>query len=182
MAALAGRAADPWEGRRDAERALERGDGLERFRPFVAAQGGDPRVADDLSLLPQAPITTEVLAPRDGWLAAVDAEAVGRVAAALGAGRQRKDDKIDPAVAVELSAKLGDQVERGQPIGQILARDELPAVRRPTASSPPSAGATGPPGPTPGPRDRRRLTHLGRPGHRPPGVAAPAGSPRFGAC
>ena len=124
MAALAGRAADPWEGRRDAERALERGDGLERFRAFVAAQGGDPRVADDLSLLPQAPIATEVPAPQDGWLAAVDAEAVGRVAAALGAGRQRKDDEIDPAVAVELSAKLGDRVERGQPIGQILARDE----------------------------------------------------------
>jgi thymidine phosphorylase len=60
----------------------------------------------------------------DGWLAAVDAEAVGRVAAALGAGRQRKDDDIDPAVAVELSTKLGDQVEAGQPIGRILARDE----------------------------------------------------------
>jgi thymidine phosphorylase len=46
------------------------------------------------------------------------------VAAALGAGRQRKDDDIDPAVAVELSAKLGDQVGAGQPIGRILARDE----------------------------------------------------------
>jgi pyrimidine-nucleoside phosphorylase len=124
MAALAGLAADPEAGRRDARRALERGDGLERFRQFVAAQGGDPRVADDLSLLPEAPVTTEVPAPRDGWLAAVDAEAVGRVAAALGAGRQRKDDDIDPAVAVELSAKLGDRVEAGQPIGRILARDE----------------------------------------------------------
>jgi pyrimidine-nucleoside phosphorylase len=123
LAALAGTAADPEAGRRDAERALERGDGLERFRQFVAAQGGDPRVADDLSLLPQAPHTTEVEAPRDGWLAVVDAEAVGRVAAALGAGRQRKDDQIDPAVAVELSAKLGDRLERGQPIGRILARD-----------------------------------------------------------
>jgi pyrimidine-nucleoside phosphorylase len=90
----------------------------------VAAQGGDPRVADELSLLPQAPCTLEVEAPRDGWLAAVDAEAVGRVAAALGAGRQRKDDDIDPAVAVELSAKLGDRAEAGQPIGHILARDE----------------------------------------------------------
>jgi thymidine phosphorylase len=124
MAALAGMAADPEAGRRDAERALEHGDGLERFRAFVAAQGGDPRVADDLSLLPQAPLTTEVPAPQDGWLEAVDAEAVGRVAAALGAGRQRKDDDIDPAVAVELSAKLGDRVESGQPIGRILARDE----------------------------------------------------------
>jgi pyrimidine-nucleoside phosphorylase len=123
MAALAGTAADPEAGRRDAQRALERGDGLERFREFVAAQGGDPRVADDLSLLPQASVTAEVEAPQDGWLAAVDAEAVGRVAAALGAGRQRKDDDIDPAVAVELSAKLGDRVESGQPVARILARD-----------------------------------------------------------
>src|SRR5215216_2669491 len=97
MAALTGRAADPDAGRRDAQRALERGDGLERFRRFVAAQGGDPRVAD---------------------------EAVGRVAAALGAGRERKDDDTDPAVAVELSAKLGDRVEAGQSIARILARDE----------------------------------------------------------
>ena len=124
MSALAGLAADPEAGRRDAQRALERGDGLERFRQFVAAQGGDPRVADDLSLLPQAPSTTEVEAPRDGWLEAVDTEAVGRVAAALGAGRQRKDDDIDPAVAVELDTKIGDRVEAGLPIGRILARDE----------------------------------------------------------
>jgi pyrimidine-nucleoside phosphorylase len=123
MAALAGTATDPEAGRRDAERALERGDGLERFREFVAAQGGDPRVADDLSILPQAPVTTEVEAPRDGWLAAVDAEAVGRVAAALGAGRHRKEHDVDPAVAVELSAKLGDQVLAGQPVGMVMARD-----------------------------------------------------------
>jgi pyrimidine-nucleoside phosphorylase len=127
LAALAGKAPDPEAGRRDAQRALESGDGLERFRQFVAAQGGDPRVADDLSLLPQAPVATEVPAPQDGWLAAVDAEAVGRVAAALGAGRQRKDDDIDPAVAVELSVKLGDRVEAGQPIGRILARAEAAA-------------------------------------------------------
>ncbi|MFL6104283.1 MAG: thymidine phosphorylase, partial [Actinomycetes bacterium] len=134
MAALAGTAADPEAGRRDAQRALERGDGLERFRQFVAAQGGDPRVADDLSLLPQAPVTAEVEAPQDGWLAAVDAEAVGRVAAALGAGRQRKDDDIDPAVAVELSAKLGDRVEAGQPIGRLDAQDQLNALRAAEAS------------------------------------------------
>jgi pyrimidine-nucleoside phosphorylase len=124
MAALAGTAPDPEAGRRDAWRALERGEGLERFREFVAAQGGDPRVADDLSILPRAPLTTVVEAPVDGWLAGVDAEAVGRVAAALGAGRQRKDDDIDPAVAVELTVKLGDRVAAGQPVGRILARDK----------------------------------------------------------
>jgi pyrimidine-nucleoside phosphorylase len=104
LAALAGVAADPEQGRRDAARALDAGEGLERFRDFVAAQGGDPRVAD--------------------WLQAVETEAVGQVAAALGAGRQRKDDEIDPAVAVELDAKLGDRVDAGQPVGRILARDE----------------------------------------------------------
>jgi pyrimidine-nucleoside phosphorylase len=133
MAALAGTAADPEAGRRDAERALERGDGLERFREFVAAQGGDPRVADDLSILPQPALTAEVRAPRDGWLEVVDAEAVGRAAAALGAGRQRKDDEIDPAVAIELWTKLGDRVEAGQPIGRILARNQDTA--RPAADS-----------------------------------------------
>jgi pyrimidine-nucleoside phosphorylase len=133
MACLAGLAADPEAGRRDAEQALARGDGLERFREFVAAQGGDPRVADDLSILPQPPLAAEVQAPRDGWLEAVDAEAVGRAAAALGAGRQRKDDEIDPAVAIELWTKLGDRVEAGQPIGRILARDHDTA--RPAAAS-----------------------------------------------
>ncbi|HZD70510.1 MAG TPA: thymidine phosphorylase [Actinomycetes bacterium] len=122
LAALAGVAPEPRAGRERARLALERGDGLERFRDFVAAQGGDPRVADDLSLLPGAPVERGVTAPADGWLAAVDGQAVGRAAAALGAGRQRKDDTVDPAVAVELPVKIGDRVTAGQPIGRILAR------------------------------------------------------------
>ncbi len=127
LAVLAGVAPDPEAGRERARLALERGDALERFRELVAAQGGDPRVADDLSLLPSAPVEREVTAPADGWLATVDAEAVGRVAAALGAGRQRKEDPIDPAVAVEMPIKIGDRVAAGQPIGRILARTAVAA-------------------------------------------------------
>jgi len=127
LAALAGVAPDPEEGRKAALRALERGDGLEKLRQFVEAQGGDPRVADDLSLLPQAPVHLDVTVQEAGCLAGVDAEAVGRAAAALGAGRQRKDDPVDPAVAVELSVKLGDEVGAGDRIGQVLARDEAAA-------------------------------------------------------
>jgi len=127
LAALAGTAPDPEDGRRAAQRALESGAGLEKLRQFVEAQGGDPRVADDLSLLPQAPVHLEVTAREAGWLAGVDAEAVGRAAAALGAGRQRKDDPVDPAVAVELSVKLGDEVAPGDGIGQVLARDQASA-------------------------------------------------------
>jgi pyrimidine-nucleoside phosphorylase len=127
LAALAGITADPEEGRRRAAKVLDSGSGLERLRAFVEAQGGDPAVLDDLSRLPQAPVNVEVVAPTAGWLAEVDAEAVGRVAAGLGAGRRRKEDRIDPAVAVELTAKLGDQVAAGDRIGRIMARDQASA-------------------------------------------------------
>ncbi len=122
LAALAGVVPDAETGRERARRALGRGDGLERFRDFVAAQGGDPRVVDDLSLLPTAPVSRDVAAPVDGWLATVDAEAVGRAATALGAGRQRKQDRVDPAVAVELPVKIGDRVSAGQVVGRVAAR------------------------------------------------------------
>ncbi len=122
LAALAGVVPDAQTGRERARRALGRGDGLERFRDFVAAQGGDPRVVDDLSLLPTAPVSRDVAAPVDGWLATVDAEAVGRAATALGAGRQRKQDRVDPAVAVELPVKIGDRVSAGQVVGRVAAR------------------------------------------------------------
>ncbi|HEX6676122.1 MAG TPA: thymidine phosphorylase [Actinomycetes bacterium] len=128
LAALAGVAPNPEEGRRRAAKALDGGDGLAKLHEFVAAQGGDRRVLDDLSLLPQAPVRRDLTAPRAGWLAAVDAEAVGAAAAALGAGRRRKEDRIDAAVAVELTAKLGDRVEEGERIGRILARDQEAAA------------------------------------------------------
>jgi pyrimidine-nucleoside phosphorylase len=127
LAALAGTAATAELGRERARQALERGDALERFRDFVSAQGGDPTVVDDLSLLPVAPVSADVTAPVDGWLAAVDAEAVGQVAATLGAGRQRIHDQIDPAVAVELPVKIGDRVRADEVIGRVAARDEAAA-------------------------------------------------------
>ncbi len=129
LAALAGIAAGAAAGRDLAARALERGDGLERLRDLIAAQGGDARVVDDVELLPSAPVQVDVLAPRAGWLARVDTEGVGRVAAALGAGRQRKDDSVDSAVAVELDVKLGDRVDERQRIGRVHARDHAAAGR-----------------------------------------------------
>ena len=127
LAALAGIASDPGEGQRQAAETLDGGAGLEKLHAFVEAQGGDTAVLDDLTRLPQAPVKVEVVAPEAGWLAEVDAEAVGRAAAGLGAGRQRKEDRVDPAVAVELTVKLGDQVAAGDRIGRIMARDQAAA-------------------------------------------------------
>jgi pyrimidine-nucleoside phosphorylase len=124
LAALSGAAPDTQTGLRRAARALDSGAGLERFRCLVEAQGGDPRVIDDPVLLEMAPVVHEIHAPQDGWLATVDTEAIGRASGALGAGRETVGASIDPAVGLELAAKIGDRVERGEPIGRILARTD----------------------------------------------------------
>lgn len=110
-------------GRVAAARAIDSGEALEGFRRMVEAQGGDPRVVvDPGSVLPQAPITQVLEAPIDGTVVAVDAEAIGRASAALGAGRIRKGDPIDPAVGLVVRAKIGDRLQVGQPIGEVHAR------------------------------------------------------------
>ena len=98
-----------------AERAIDDGTALERFRRMVEAQGGDPRVADDPeAVLPRAPVIEPIESDRTGTLAAVDAEAIGRASAALGAGRFRKGDPIDPAVGIVCTPKIGDRLDGGR--------------------------------------------------------------------
>ncbi len=112
------------EARSRAERALDEGGALEAFRRMVQAQGGNPRVVDDpWSVLPRAPVVRPILAPADGYLAAVDAEAIGHASADLGAGRKRKGDPVDPAVGIVFRPKIGDRVEAGREIGAVHARD-----------------------------------------------------------
>ena len=100
----------------DPEPALGDGRALEVWRRMVAAQGGDPAAA-----LPVAELTEVVEAPRGGFLTAVDALAVGTSAWRLGAGRNRKEDAVDPAAGVVLGAGLGDRVEAGQPLAVLHA-------------------------------------------------------------
>jgi pyrimidine-nucleoside phosphorylase len=106
-----------------AEHALADGSALERFRSMVEAQGGDARVVDDPeSILPRAPVIVPIEAEADGVLEATDAEAIGRAAASLGAGRMRADDRIDPAVGIVCTPKIGDRIERGSSVGAVHAR------------------------------------------------------------
>ena len=115
----------PEDARSRAERALAEGAALERFRRMVAAQGGDPRVADDpWAVLPRAPVVLPIEAEASGTLAAVEAEEIGRASVDLGAGRRRKGDPVHPAVGIVFHPKVGDRVERGEPVGEVHARDE----------------------------------------------------------
>lgn len=103
--------------------ALGRGEALRTFEEMVRAQGGDASVLEEPARLPTAPAIAQVPAPAEGFVAAIDAEAVGIAAMTLGAGRAAKDDVIDPAVGVVLRKKVGDPVRRGDPLADVHARD-----------------------------------------------------------
>ena len=98
------------------ERALSSGAAYERLERFVRAQGAAPGALENL---PVSGTIREVSAPRAGHVTGFAALGVGRAALALGAGREKKTDKIDPAAGVELLAKPGDRVERGAPVARL---------------------------------------------------------------
>ncbi|MBU0551588.1 thymidine phosphorylase [Myxococcota bacterium] len=100
----------------DVDKALSDGRGLAKFAEIIEAQGGDPRVIDDPNRLPTARYKRDFLAPRDGYISAIDAQGVGLAALVLGAGRATKEEDIDPAVGLMLHKRLGDKVKAGEPI------------------------------------------------------------------
>jgi pyrimidine-nucleoside phosphorylase len=121
-----------------AERAIDAGDALERFGDMVAAQGGDRHVVDDPAhVLPSAPVIEPLVADQAGTLAAVATDRVGEASAALGAGRRRKGDPVDPAVGIVVRPKIGDRLVAGDRIGEVHARERAgarEAARRVLAS------------------------------------------------
>jgi pyrimidine-nucleoside phosphorylase len=113
------------EGRGAAATALDDGTALETFRRMIASQGGDPRVVDDpAALLPRAAAVVPIIAEGAGHLASVDAEALGRASADLGAGRRRRGDPIDPSVGIVFRPKVGDRIEPGDELGAVHARSD----------------------------------------------------------
>jgi len=93
---------------------LDSGEGLMKLKQMIASQGGDARIADDLSLLPQAQEKIDLKAERAGYIAGMTTSLIGYAAQALGAGRIRKEDAIDPAVGLVMKKRVGDYVEKGE--------------------------------------------------------------------
>jgi pyrimidine-nucleoside phosphorylase len=124
MLLMGGAAADRDEARRRMEVAISSGTAAARFQQIIEAQGGDPRVVEDPSLLPQAAACELFVADRDGVIAQVEPRAVGRGITALGGGRTRVDDQIDPAVGFVITARPGDVVRAGDPLATVFARDD----------------------------------------------------------
>ncbi len=126
MLVLGGKAATVQEARARLTRSVEDGSALRKLQEIVQAQGGNPRAIEDYSLLPQARATADVLAPGDGFVTGIDTEAVGLAAVALGAGRQRVDSLIDPAVGFTLLRKVGEPVKAGEPVVRVHYNNEGP--------------------------------------------------------
>ncbi len=108
--------------------AIESGRAADRFRAIVAAQGGDPRVVDDVTLLPQAPIRVDYLAARDGIVQHVTPRTIGHGIVELGGGRRTMADVIDPAVGFDIRVKPNVTVKAGDTLAIIHAADESGAA------------------------------------------------------
>ena len=116
MLLLGGVAATPAGARGRIEQAIADGSGFRKLREIVEAQGGDPRALVEPDRLPRSARVVDVVAPATGVIETIDAEAVGLAAMALGAGRSRVEDTVDPAAGLELWKKVGDRVEAGEPL------------------------------------------------------------------
>ena len=126
MLIASGIAKDVEDGKARMMQALESGAGLAKLKEMIIAQGGEGRVCDDVDYLPHAAYKIRVPAPASGYVARMDTAAIGRCAQALGAGRQKKTDVIDPAVGLVMDVRLGDEVKAGDSLATLyLNKPEL---------------------------------------------------------
>lgn len=114
MAVMGGKAADLEQGRAKLFQTIEDGSALAKFKQLVIDQGGDARVIEDYTVMPQAKYKIAYQAKRSGVLAKLTADEIGKAAMVLGGGRQQAEDQLDYAVGIELHKNLGDPVETGE--------------------------------------------------------------------
>jgi pyrimidine-nucleoside phosphorylase len=121
MAWLAGKASLPEDGSEIMTRILKSGGALAKFREFVAAQGGDPEITENPSLLPTAPVIQPVLAATDGWVESINCREIGLIAMKLGAGRENLYDPIKLDVGLKFHLKTGDFIHKNTLVAEIHA-------------------------------------------------------------
>jgi thymidine phosphorylase len=124
MIHLGKKAATLEEARRMAERHLVDGSAYRKFKQVVAAQGGNAQALDKFELLPNATGMREITSPRSGYVTSIDAGDIGIASNMIGAGRDKKDDTIDPAVGIILEVKVGEKVDAGSVLCRVYFTKE----------------------------------------------------------
>ena len=127
MLVLGNQAKDLESARKMLQEALDSGKGLEKFREMIKAQGGNPKVCDDVSLLPHAPVVREVKVKKSGYVTRINTSALGCASRDLGAGRMKADDKLDFSVGFIFTPRIGDAVKANDTICTVYARSEKDA-------------------------------------------------------
>ena len=127
MLVLAGKAATTEDGARQMREAIASGAGLRKLKEMIAAQGGNPAVCDDVSLLPRAAVIRQVACGSAGWVQKMDTTALGLASQAMGAGRKTKEDRLDYSVGYVLQVRIGDRVDADTPLCELHARNEAEA-------------------------------------------------------
>jgi pyrimidine-nucleoside phosphorylase len=106
-------------GRELAAEFIANGAALDKFRQIIRLQGGDERVLDDYARLPHAASRRDALSPVSGYVTGMDCEKIGLASVWLGAGREKKEDAVDPAVGLIVHKKPGDAVRQGEPLATL---------------------------------------------------------------
>src|SRR5258705_13439820 len=107
------------DGRKLAESMIASGKAREKFKQGIRLQGGDERVMDEPQRLPKARSRLDVASSASGFITSTDCEGFGIALAMLGGGREKKEEKIDHGVGLEFHKRIGDRVEKGEPLATI---------------------------------------------------------------
>lgn len=116
MLVLAKQAKDLNQGKQKLLQAIQSGQALAKFKELLEIQGGNSQVVEDSDLLPQAKYQIDLPALESGYISSMVADKIGQASMVLGAGRKKLDDQINPAVGLILHKKIGDPVEKGEPL------------------------------------------------------------------
>jgi len=120
----AGKADSRDEAKTILQQSIEDGSALKKLAEFFEAQGGNPNVVHDVSLLPQAPVVVNALATNKGYVTGIAADGIGMTSLHLGGGRVTKESVIDLSVGLLMKKKVGDAVEEGDVLAEIHAASE----------------------------------------------------------
>ena len=120
---IGGRAESFQEGKNIARKVLEDGSALEKFREMVRRQGGDDRIIEEPDRMGSSRYSRDVFAERDGFIAEMAAQEIGRASQHLGAGRLRKEDEIDFTAGIRMHVRIGNFVKEGDVLATLYGAD-----------------------------------------------------------